>query len=98
MGTSRHSLAKYDKPSISINTSSSYRSTSLDDIEKSQEDKTKSNDLGVRARMTYVATAELNESEKDDVTNQENVTPEQLKEYLADVFEATKNKKSPSKI
>jgi hypothetical protein len=66
----------------------------LDDSKKSQEDKNKTNDLGVRARMTYVATAEIDDTEKGSASNEENVTHEQLKDYLADVFEATKHKKS----
>ncbi len=54
-------------------------------------------DLDKRARMTLAATytADLDESEKVHVSNEENVTIDQMKDYLDDVLEeikATKNK------
>jgi hypothetical protein len=82
--------------SVTINTSSdNNRFTSLDDSRKSQKEKNESVNLGARARMTFVATAEIDESDKDGVSNEENVTSEQMKDYLADVLKETKNKKKP---
>jgi len=54
-------------------------------------------DLDKRARMTLAATytADLYESESVHVSNEENVTIEQVKDYLDDVLEeieATRNK------
>jgi uncharacterized membrane protein YgaE (UPF0421/DUF939 family) len=69
----------------------------LDGTEKRQKENNESMDLDKRARMTLAATytADLYESESVHVSNEENVTIEQVKDYLDDVLEeikATKNK------
>jgi hypothetical protein len=69
----------------------------LDGSKKSQKKKNKSVNLGARARMTFVATAEIEESEKAGISNEETVTFEQMKDYLADALKETKNKKSLSR-
>jgi hypothetical protein len=82
---------------VAINTSNdNNRFTSLNDTRKSQKKKNnKSVNLGARARMTFVATAEIDESDKAGASNEENVTFEEMKDYLADVLNETKNKKKP---
>jgi len=82
---------------VAINTSNdNNRVTSLNDTRKSQKKKNnKSVNLGARARMTFVATAEIDESDKAGVSNEENVTFEEMKDYLADVLNETKNNKKP---
>jgi hypothetical protein len=67
----------------------------LNGSKKSQKKKNESVNLGARARMTFVATAEIDESDKAGVSNEETVTFEQMKDYLADVLKETKNKKKP---
>ena len=69
----------------------------MDGTEKRQKENNESMDLDKRARMTLAATytADLYESESVHVSNEENVTIEQVKDYLDDVLEeikATKNK------
>jgi uncharacterized membrane protein YgaE (UPF0421/DUF939 family) len=69
----------------------------LDGTEKRQKENNESMDLDKRARMTLAATytADLYESESVHVSNEENVTIEQVKDYLDDVLEeieATRNK------
>lgn len=69
----------------------------MDGTEKRQKENNESMDLDKRARMTLAATytADLDESEKVHVSNEENVTIDQMKDYLDDVLEeikATKNK------
>lgn len=52
-------------------------------------------DLDARARMTFAATADIDESEKARLPNEDKVTLEQMKDYLADVLEEIKDKKKP---
>lgn len=81
---------------MAINTSNdNNRFTSLNDTRKSQKKKNKPVNLGARARMTFVATAEIDESDKAGVSNEEHVTFEEMKDYLAHVLNETKNKKKP---
>lgn len=65
----------------------------MDDTRKRKEEKNESIDLDARARMTLAATADIDESENVRVSNGENMTSEQVKEYLADVLEEIKGKK-----
>lgn len=53
-------------------------------------------DLDERARMTLAATytADLDESEKAHVSNEENVTIEQMKDYIDDILEEIKATKT----
>jgi hypothetical protein len=82
---------------VAINTSSgNSRFTSLDGTEKRQKKKNESTDLDARARMMFAATAEIDESEKTRVSNEDNVPLEQMKDYLADVLEEIKDKKKPN--
>jgi hypothetical protein len=68
----------------------------LDGSENKQKDKSEPIDLDTRARMTLAAsyTADLDESEKTHSMNDENVTSEQMKDYLEDVLEEIKDMKS----
>ncbi|MGH9975087.1 MAG: hypothetical protein ACRD8Z_04540 [Nitrososphaeraceae archaeon] len=68
----------------------------MDGSEKKQKGKSEPIDLDARARMTLAATytADLDESEKARPMNDENVTSEQMKDYLADVLDEIKGMKS----
>jgi hypothetical protein len=96
IGIQRCKLLKSKKMTVGINTSSdNNRFTSLDGSRKRKKEKNETVNLGARARMTFVATAEIDDSDKVDVSNEENVTSEQMKDYLADVLKETKKKKKP---
>ena len=72
----------------------------MDRIEKRPKKKNESMELDERARMTLAAiyTADLDESEKTHSMNDENMTSEQMKDYLADVLEEIKDiKNKPNK-
>jgi hypothetical protein len=56
------------------------------------KEKNVSIDLDARARMTFVATADFDESEESPVSNEENLTDEQLKDYITKVLEEIKKK------
>ena len=82
---------------VAINTSNdNSRFTSLDGTEKKGKGKNESMDLDARARMTLAATytADLDESKKTHAMNNENMTSEQMKDYLADVLEEFKDIKN----
>ncbi|MGH9982645.1 MAG: hypothetical protein ACRD8W_01665 [Nitrososphaeraceae archaeon] len=66
----------------------------MDGSEKKEKEKNESIDLAARARMTFAATADIDESENMHVLSDENLTNEQMKEYLADVLEEIKGKKN----
>lgn len=80
---------------VAINTSNdNNRFTSLDGTEKKGKGKNESMDLDARARMTFAATADIDESESTRAMNDENMTSEQMKGYLADVLEEIKGTKN----
>lgn len=50
-------------------------------------------DLDTRARIMLAATADIDESDNARISNEENLTSEQVKDYLADVLEEIKGAK-----
>jgi len=82
---------------VSINTSSdNSRFTPLDGTERRQKEKNESIDLDARARMMLAATSDIDESERASAPNEENVTIEQMKDYLDDVLKEIKDRKKPN--
>jgi hypothetical protein len=76
------------------------RVTTLDDSENKQKEKKDSIDLERRARITFAATADIDESKAAHVSHEQNLTSEEIKDYMADVLEeikGTKNKQNKTK-
>jgi hypothetical protein len=61
----------------------------LDHSENKHKEKNESIDLDARARITFAATADIDES-KNACVSEENLSKEQIKDYLADVLDEVK--------
>jgi uncharacterized spore protein YtfJ len=71
----------------------------LEHSENKQKEKNESIDLDARARIMLAATADIDESKHAHVSDEENLTSEQIKDYIADVLEEIKGTKNkPNKI
>lgn len=80
---------------VAINTSSANtKFRPLDGTKKKEKEKNESIDLDARARMTFAATADIDESNTARVSEEQNLTSEQIKDYIADVLEETKSIKN----
>lgn len=66
----------------------------MDNSENKQKGKGESIDLDARARIMLAATADIDESENACISKEENLTSEQVKDYLADVLEEIKGAKN----
>ena len=70
----------------------------MDHSENKHKEKNESIDLDARARITLAATADIDES-KNACVSQENLSNEQIKDYLADVLDEVKGTKNkPNKM
>lgn len=61
-----------------------------------QKERCESIDLDARARITLAATTDIDESESARILDEENLTSEQIKDYIADVLDEIKATKSKS--
>jgi hypothetical protein len=65
----------------------------LDGSKNKQKGKSEHIDLDARARITLAATTDIDESENARISKEENLTSEQIKDYLEDVLEEIKGTK-----